>query len=71
MEMNDKESLMNYIVREIDEYQTRLCVYKNWHISCQYEDEKIVLKKMISSVEDQVEILYKQFNKIFHEGSNP
>ena len=66
--MNDKESLMNYIVREIDQYQTRLCVYKNWHISCQNEDEKIVLKKMISSVEDQVEILYKQFNKIFPRG---
>ena len=70
MEINDKELLMNYIIREIDDYQTCLYAYKNWHKSCQNEDEKIVVKKMISSIEDQVEILYKQFNKIFHEGSN-
>lgn len=71
MEINDKELLMNYIIREIDDYQTRLYAYENWHKSCQNEDEKIVVKKMISSIEDQVKILYKQFNKIFHDGSNP
>ena len=71
MEINDKELLMNYIIREIDDYQTRLYAYENWHKYRQNEDEKIVVKKMISSIEDQVEILYKQFNKIFHEGSNP
>ena len=71
MEMNDKESLMNCILKEIDEYQSRLSIYKEWLKSCQNEVVQISLKKMISSIESQVEILYNQFNESFHEGSNP
>ena len=70
MEMNDKESL-NCILKEIDEYQSQLFVYKEWQKSCHNEDVGIVLKKLISSIEIQVEILYNEFNKKFHEGSNP
>lgn len=68
MEMNDKESLMKCILKEIDEYQS---IYKEWLKSCQNEVVQISLEKMISSIESQVEILYNQFNESFHEGSNP
>ena len=59
------EFILNDIAKEIHEYQTCLWVYKDWHNSCQNEKKKIVLKKMIFTVEDQVEILYKQFTKVF------